>query len=183
MKIIEYILEVIICSGLFLVLYRWLLAGKVSYRICRIYIIGTMLLAAVIPALDVPLYPPAPPSVVSVPADISDGTMPDNKSVLYSPGESTAASITDSTAATETVKTGADIRTVVLNIITAVYCLAAAASIALIVLNMIKIRRLRRSARLTRWRTGLWPRAGRYRLPSRSCGQSTWASTTPRPSG
>ena len=58
MRIIEYILEVLICSGLFLVLYRWLLAGKVGYRICRTYIVGTMLLAAVIPALDVPLYPP-----------------------------------------------------------------------------------------------------------------------------
>ncbi|HIZ86387.1 MAG TPA: M48 family metalloprotease, partial [Candidatus Coprenecus stercoravium] len=165
MKIIEYILEVIICSGLFLVLYRWLLAGKVSYRICRIYIIGTMLLAAVIPALDVPLYPPAPPSLVSVPADISDGTMPDNKSVLYSPGESTAASITDSTAATETVKTGADVRTVVLNIITAVYCLTAAASIALIVLNMIKIRRLRRSARLTPMEDWALAESGKVQTP------------------
>ena len=27
MKTVEYIIEVLICSGLFLVLYRWLLAG------------------------------------------------------------------------------------------------------------------------------------------------------------
>ena len=60
MKAIEYIIEVLICSGLFLVLYRWLLAGKVGYRLCRAYIVGTMLLAALIPALDVPLYSPAP---------------------------------------------------------------------------------------------------------------------------
>ena len=43
-----------------LVLYRWLLAGKVGFRLCRAYIVGTMLLAALIPALDVPLYSPAP---------------------------------------------------------------------------------------------------------------------------
>ncbi len=60
MKTVEYIIEVLICSGLFLVLYRWLLAGKVGYRLCRAYIVGTMLLAALIPALDVPLYSPAP---------------------------------------------------------------------------------------------------------------------------
>ena len=70
MKAIEYILEVLICSGLFLVLYRWLLAGKVSYRICRAYIVGTMLLAAVIPVLDVPLYPPVQSSPAPGPAAI-----------------------------------------------------------------------------------------------------------------
>ena len=56
MTAIRYIIEVIICSGLFTVFYRWLLAGKISFRLCRAYIMTTMLLAVVIPALNVPLY-------------------------------------------------------------------------------------------------------------------------------
>ena len=150
MKIMEYILEVLICSGLFLVLYRWLLAGKVGYRICRTYIVGTMLLAAVIPALDVPLYPPVQSSPAPGPAAIiNDSHLFGDKGTVYNFGESTATDITDSAAATEKGQTDKDIRTAILNIITAVYCLTATASIVLILFNIAKIRRLRRSARLT----------------------------------
>ena len=146
----EYILEVLICSGLFLVLYRWLLAGKVGYRICRTYIVGTMLLAAVIPALDVPLYPPVQSSPAPGPAAIiNDSHLFGDKGTVYNFGESTATDITDSAAATEKGQTDKDIRTAILNIITAVYCLTATASIVLILFNIAKIRRLRRSARLT----------------------------------
>ncbi len=151
MRIIEYILEVLICSGLFLMLYRWLLAGKVSYRICRAYIVGTMLLAAAIPALDVPLYPPVQSSPAPGPAAIiNDSHLFGDKGTVYNFGESTATDITDSAAATEKGQTDKDIRTAILNIITAVYCLTATASIVLILFNIAKIRRLRRSARLTR---------------------------------
>ena len=150
MKIMEYILEVLICSGLFLVLYRWLLAGKVGYRICRAYIVGTMLLAAVIPVLDVPLYPPVQSSPTPGPAAIiNDSHLFGDKGTVYNFGESTATDITDSAAATEKGQTDKDIRTAILNIITAVYCLTATASIVLILFNIAKIRRLRRSARLT----------------------------------
>ena len=150
MKIMEYILEVLICSGLFLVLYRWLLAGKVGYRICRTYIVGTMLLAAVIPALDVPLYPPVQSSPAPGPAAIiNDSHLFGDKGTVYNFGESTATDITDSAAATEKGQTDKDIRTAILNIITAFYCLTATASIVLILFNIAKIRRLRRSARLT----------------------------------
>ena len=150
MKTVEYIIEVLICSGLFLVLYRWLLAGKVSYRICRAYIVGTMLLAAAIPALDVPLYPPVQSSPAPGPAAIiNDSHLFGDKGTVYNFGESTATDITDSAAATEKGQTDKDIRTAILNIITAVYCLTATASIVLILFNIAKIRRLRRSARLT----------------------------------
>ena len=57
MRMIGYIIEVIICSGLFLVAYRWLLAKKVSFGLCRAFIITSMLLAAAIPAMNVPLFP------------------------------------------------------------------------------------------------------------------------------
>ena len=57
MPVIRYIIEVIVCSGLFLVVYRWLLAKKVSFGLCRAFIIASMLLAVAIPAMNVPLFP------------------------------------------------------------------------------------------------------------------------------
>lgn len=57
MSVISYIVESLICSGLFLVLYRWMLAKRVSYRLCRIYLIVTMFLSVTIPVMEVPVYP------------------------------------------------------------------------------------------------------------------------------
>lgn len=53
---LRYIIEVIICSGLFLVVYRWLLAKKVSFRLCRIYLLATMLLSVTIPVMEVTMF-------------------------------------------------------------------------------------------------------------------------------
>ena len=139
MNIVGYIIEVLISSGLFLALYRWLLAGKVRYRICRAYIVGTMLLAAVIPLLDVPMYSPAPvPAAVERALVLVPEAMPESGIV---PGEGAADEIPAAPAATEAI---------VLKILAAAYILISASSIALIVFNTIKIRRLRREARLTR---------------------------------
>lgn len=160
MRIIEYILEVLICSGLFLMLYRWLLAGKVSYRICRAYIVGTMLLAAAIPALDVPLYPPSRPSATSGMTILHEGTMPGSRDLAYGFGEESIADLTDGTPphtdaaglspdGTDAAR-NADGKTAVLKTATVLYGLTAAASIILILLNIIRIRRLRRHSRLTR---------------------------------
>lgn len=160
MRIIEYILEVLICSGLFLMLYRWLLAGKVSYRICRAYIVGTMLLAAAIPALDVPLYPSSRPSATSGMTILHEGTMPGSRDLAYGFGEESIADLTDGTPphtdaaglspdGTDAAR-NADGKTAVLKTATVLYGLTAAASIILILLNIIRIRRLRRHSRLTR---------------------------------
>lgn len=139
MNTVGYIIEVLISSGLFLALYRWLLAGKVRYRICRAYIVGTMLLAAVIPLLDVPMYSPAPvPAAVERALVLVPEAMPESGIV---PGEGAADEIPAAPAATEAI---------VLKILAAAYILISASSIALIVFNTIKIRRLRREARLTR---------------------------------
>ena len=139
MNTVGYIIEVLISSGLFLALYRWLLAGKVRYRICRAYIVGTMLLAAVIPLLDVPMYSPPPvPAAVERALVLVPEAMPESGIV---PGEGAADEIPAAPAATEAI---------VLKILAAVYILISASSIALIVFNTIKIRRLRREARLTR---------------------------------
>lgn len=139
MNTVGYIIEVLISSGLFLALYRWLLAGKVRFRICRAYIVGTMLLAAVIPLLDVPMYSPPPvPAAVERALVLVPEAMPESGIV---PGEGAADEIPAAPAATDAI---------VLKIFAAAYILISASSIALIVFNTIKIRRLRREARLTR---------------------------------
>lgn len=175
MRIIEYILEVLICSGLFLMLYRWLLAGKVSYRICRAYIVGTMLLAAAIPALDVPLYPPSRPSATSGITIFQEGPMPGSRDLAYGFGEESIADLTDGTPP-HTDAAGlspdgsdaarnADGKTAVLKTATVLYGLTAAASIILILLNIIRIRRLRRHSRLTRMRDWTLAESDRIQTP------------------
>ena len=53
-----YIIELFLCSGLFLLLYRWIIVRKVNYGFCRKYLVIAMLLSATIPVFNVPLYPP-----------------------------------------------------------------------------------------------------------------------------
>ena len=157
MKAIEYIIEVLICSGLFLVLYRWLLAGKVGYRLCRAYIVGTMLLAALIPALDVPLYSPVPEPAAEGTAVLHEfrgNLLPEDGGYGVATAEDAAATSRKTSAKTIVLKTAA-----------AVYGVTAAASITLIILNIIRIRRLRRGARLTRMEDWTLAESGKIQTP------------------
>lgn len=56
MSVISYIIESLVCSGLFLMLYRRVLARKVGFVLCRIYLTVTMLLSVTIPVMEVPVY-------------------------------------------------------------------------------------------------------------------------------
>ena len=157
MKTVEYIIEVLICSGLFLVLYRWLLAGKVGYRLCRAYIVGTMLLAALIPALDVPLYSPAPEPAAEGTAVLHEfrgNLLPEDGGYGVATAEDAAATSRKTSAKAIVLKTAA-----------ALYGVTTAASIALIILNIIRIRRLRRGARLTRMEDWTLAESGKIRTP------------------
>ena len=55
--IILYAAKTIVCSCAFILLYMWQFHKKVHYKYCRIYLIATMLLSVLIPALNVPIYP------------------------------------------------------------------------------------------------------------------------------
>ncbi len=157
MKTVEYIIEVLICSGLFLVLYRWLLAGKVGYRLCRAYIVGTMLLAALIPALDVPLYSPAPEPAAEETAALHEfrgNLLPEDGGYGGATAEDAAATSRKTSAKAIVLKTAA-----------ALYGVTTAASIALIILNIIRIRRLRRGARLTRMEDWTLAESGKIQTP------------------
>ncbi|MBQ6861160.1 MAG: peptidoglycan DD-metalloendopeptidase family protein [Alistipes sp.] len=52
-----YLFETLCCSGMFLLLYRLLVVGRVNFTAARCYLVITMWLSVVIPALELPLYP------------------------------------------------------------------------------------------------------------------------------
>lgn len=53
----EYLIETIICSGVFMLLYRLLLSGKVSFGWQRSYLLLSVAASALIPLLNIPVYP------------------------------------------------------------------------------------------------------------------------------
>ena len=146
MSVISFIVESLICSGLFLVLYRWMLAKKVSFRICRAYLIVTMVLSVTIPIMDVPLYPSE--NVVrlsewtvfsfddfgTVPADLEEAVAVNQNSEAIKPESS--AQITGKSI---------DLKL----ILTILYTLVGAISLALLAYNTARIYRLRSKSKLT----------------------------------
>ena len=148
MEMMKYILEVIVCSGLFLVAYRWLLAKKVSFSLCRAFILTSMLLAVVIPAMNVPLFP----AKTFVQQTVLTGFDLFEEKV----GSTMAADSTDETQASdhvaiETVPASRtfDIKAAAGTAVKVIYLLVALTSLGLIVYNVIKIQKLRRRSKLT----------------------------------
>ena len=144
---LKYIIEVIVCSGLFLVAYRWLLAKKVSFGLCRAFIMTSMLLAVGIPVMNVPLFP--------------EKTFDQQKDLI---GFDFIEEELDGTAGYPAVETqvqeavanetaphsvGFDIKAATGIAASSIYILVALASLGLTVYNIIKIQRLRRRSRLT----------------------------------
>ena len=144
---LRYIIEVIICSGLFLVVYRWLLAKKVSFRLCRIYLLATMLLSVTIPVMEVPIYPSEQIAVFSewnvfsfddfnAPVDEGTAMVAESQAV-----EMTEAAISDADSSMPTIS----LRTA----LTILYVLIGLISLSLIAYNTIKIYRLRSKSKLS----------------------------------
>ena len=148
MSEIKYILEVIVCSGLFLVAYRWLLAKKVNFSLCRAFIMASMLTAVVIPAMNVPIFPEKTLSQQGALTGFDflvmefDGAAGVESAVESQASENVAV---ESIAASEAfdIKAAAGIAGKV------IYLLVALASLSLTVYNVIKIQKLRRRSKLT----------------------------------
>lgn len=146
MSVISFIVESLICSGLFLVLYRWMLAKKVSFRICRAYLIVTMVLSVTIPIMDVPLYPSENLARLgewtvfsfddfgAVPADLEEAVAVNHNSEAIKPESS--AHITGKSI---------DLKL----ILTILYTLVVVISLALLANNTARIYRLRSKSKLT----------------------------------
>ena len=147
MSVISFIVESLICSGLFLVLYRWMLAKKVSFRICRAYLIVTMVLSVTIPIMDVPLYPSENLARLGewtvfsfddfiAPVDEGTSMVAENQAV-----EMTEVAISDADSSMPAIS----LRTA----LTILYVLIGLISLSLLVYNTIKIYRLRSKSKLT----------------------------------
>ena len=148
MEMMKYILEVTLCSGLFLVAYRWLLAKKVNFGLCRAFIMASMLIAVAIPAMNVPIFPEKTLSQQGALTGFDflvmefDGAAGVESAVESQASENVAV---ESIAASEAfdIKTAAGIAGKV------IYLLVALASLSLTVYNVIKIQKLRRRSKLT----------------------------------
>lgn len=145
---IGYIIEVIICSGLFLVAYRWLLARKVSFGLCRTFIIASMLLAVAIPAMNVPLFPENAfeQQTVLTGFDFFEEELEGVANTQSSEGTKASEM---KTAENLPAKGHTDIRAAAGVAASIIYVIVALASLGLTVYNIIKIQRLRRSSKLT----------------------------------
>ena len=151
-QVLKYILEVIICSGLFLVFYRWMIAKKVGFRFCRIYLMVTMLLSAAIPAMNVPVYKVAAErsgNILTEMLYIEDysGHM-ESAGAMHQEKETTTETSQDGiAAASESDK--ADIRKLSATVLISIYMMVTLAGLGLIVYNAVRIGRIRRRSRLT----------------------------------
>ena len=149
MSAIRYIIEMIICSGLFLVAYRWLLAKKVGFGLCRAFIVMSMLLAVAIPAMDVPVFPEKTLSQQGVLTGFDflvmelDDAVPMDPEVEMDEAENMASE-------TAPVPKAFDIKAAAGIAVKVIYVLVALASLGLTVYNIIKIQKLRRRSKLTR---------------------------------
>ena len=144
----KYILEVIVCSGLFLVAYRWLLAKKVNFSLCRAFIMTSMLIAVAIPAMNVPIFPEKTLSQQGVLTGFDflvmelDGAAGVESAVESQASENVAVEIIAASEAFD-IKAAAGIAGKV------IYLLVALASLSLTVYNLVKIQKLRRRSKLT----------------------------------
>lgn len=129
---IRYILEFMLCSALFYALYRLLLEGRTAHRAARTYLVGSMLLAVVIPMLELPLYP----------ADTIYYEVPIN---LWEDASAIAATATDVVAPTpaivwlEVLQHAAQI----------IYLLVVVINVGVVVRKLWLIRRLRQQSQLS----------------------------------
>ena len=67
-----YVVEVLICSGVFTALYSLLLERRVSYLFARLYLVLSVVVAALIPVINIPVYTV---EVAAVMTDVSVGQL------------------------------------------------------------------------------------------------------------
>lgn len=130
-----YLLEVLFCSGLLLSFYRLLLVRKVGFGSCRRFLLAAVVLSALLPALDIPLYPAR---TVVYPLPLI-GMEPSAVPVMAVEATQAAASTTASVNWPQAVRFAAG-----------ALCVAATCILlALFAARLTAIRRLRRRSRLT----------------------------------
>ena len=121
-----------LCSALFYALYRLLLEGRTAHRAARAYLVGSMLLAVVIPMLELPLYP-AQTIFYEVPIS------------LWEDASAIAATATDVVAPTPAIVWSEVLQHAALII----YLLVVVINVGVVVRKLWLIRRLRQQSQLS----------------------------------
>ena len=155
-----YILSVIVCSGIFYLLYRTFVQHKASYTFCRRYLILTMLLAAIIPTLKVPLYhtqgtrqPEMEMITTDAPTPVNNqpvATGQPGTTTLSTPTVSADAPATTAQVAKNDYKLHLPGRIVFKLVLFIIYVLGVLVSLGLTVRSLIYIIRMRNRSVLTR---------------------------------
>ena len=135
-----YLIEALFCSGVLLAFYRLLLVRRVSFRACRRYLVASLLLSVVIPALDIPLYPAPEP----IPGSVAEPVFP-VPAAAHTEERDFAAVAAREPLQPEPV----DRRRLLRGGLAAVYGAVVAVSLGLLVVRLARLRRLRRRAHLT----------------------------------
>lgn len=145
-----YLLEVLFCSGLLLGLYRLLLVRRIPYRACRRYLVAAMVVAAVIPALNIPLYPDDtvfyPLPLIEAPAE---AVLPARDAATAGPAADADVGTLAAEASAVPGPASADRAAAWRGGVAALYGAVALLSLGLLGVRMLRIRRLRRRAHLT----------------------------------
>lgn len=145
-----YLLEVLFCSGLLLGLYRLLLVRRIPYRVCRRYLVAAMVAAAVIPALNIPLYPADtvfyPLPLIEAPAE---AVLPARDAATAWPAADADVGTLAAEASVVPGLASADRAAAWRGGVAALYGAVALLSLGLLGVRMLRIRRLRRRAHLT----------------------------------
>lgn len=145
-----YLLEVLFCSGLLLGLYRLLLVRRIPYRACRRYLVAAMVAAAVIPALNIPLYPADtvfyPLPLIEAPAE---AVLPARDAATAGPAADADVGTLAAEASVVPGLASADRAAAWRGGVAALYGAVALLSLGLLGVRMLRIRRLRRRAHLT----------------------------------
>lgn len=145
-----YLMEVLFCSGLLLGLYRLLLVRRIPYRACRRYLVAAMVAAAVIPALNIPLYPADtvfyPLPLIEAPAE---AVLPARDAATAGPAAEADVGTLAAEASAVPGPASADRVAAWRGGVAALYGAVALLSLGLLGVRMRRIRRLRRRAHLT----------------------------------
>lgn len=145
-----YLLEVLFCSGLLLGLYRLLLVRRIPYRACRRYLVAAMVAAAVIPALNIPLYPADtvfyPLPLIEAPAE---AVLPARDAATAGPAADADVGTLAAEASAVPGPASADRAAAWRGGVAALYGAVVLLSLGLLGVRMLRILRLRRRAHLT----------------------------------
>lgn len=141
-SLLLYIVEMLFCSGILLAFYRLVLVRRVSFRVCRLYLVAALLLSAVIPALEIPVYPASVRNPDSVRSEWLQEAYPAGPAAA---GEAAGEAVSGTQPRPATPRYALPLR-----LLPAAACAAVTLlSLGLLVVRLYRIRRLRRRSRLT----------------------------------